>query len=330
MADPSFLGREVIDMLTNALKTAALLAVLGALFMGIGAILGGTSGLVLGLAVGLLFCGGSYWFSDKLAIKAARAQPVTREQAPALYAIVQDLTQRAGMPMPKLYISPAQQPNAFATGRNPAHAAVCVTDGITKVLTDDELKGVLAHELSHVRHRDILIGSVAAAVAMGIMFATRIAFWFGEDNGVGSLLMVILAPIAAMLIQMAISRSCEYNADAGGAELLGSGESLARALEKIDAYAAQGAHEREPGPGERLHRQPVHRPPGGLREPLLHAPADRGADPPPPWRGLVDLVAEVDELERDAEVLLPHRLDRGLEVVALLPADAELIALRLV
>jgi heat shock protein HtpX len=188
--------------------------------------------------LGLLFCGGSYWFSDKLAIRAARAVPVTREEAPGVYAIVEDLTQRAGMPMPKLYLSPEQQPNAFATGRGPDHAAVCVTEGITKVLTDDELKGVLGHELSHVRHRDILIGSVAAAVAMGIMFATRIAFWFGDDdNPIAGLLMLILAPIAAMLIQMAISRSCEYHADAGGAELLGTGEPLARALEKIDAYA---------------------------------------------------------------------------------------------
>src|SRR5574341_643970 len=127
-------------MLTNGLKTAALLAVLGAFFMVLGAAFLGTNGLIIGLLFGLAFCGGSYWFSDKLAIRAARAQPVTREQAPALYAIVQDLTQRAGMPMPKLYISPEQQPNAFATGRNPEHAAVCVTDGITKVLTDDALK----------------------------------------------------------------------------------------------------------------------------------------------------------------------------------------------
>jgi heat shock protein HtpX len=223
----------------NAMKTAGLLALLGALFMGIGAALGGTSGLVLGLLLGLAFCGGSYWFSDKLAIRAARAQPVTREQAPALYAIVERLTQRDGLPMPKIYMSPEAQPNAFATGRGPDHAAVCVTHGITQILTDDELEGVLAHELSHVKHRDILTGSVAAAVAMGITFVARMAFWFGDgdNNFIGALLMMILAPLAAMLIQMAISRSCEFNADAGGAKLLGSGESLARALEKIDATA---------------------------------------------------------------------------------------------
>jgi heat shock protein HtpX len=225
-------------MFKNAMKTAALLALLGALFMGIGAALGGTAGLAVGLVLGLLFCGGSYWFSDTLAIKAARAQPVTREQAPQLYAIVEDLTRRADLPMPRLYVSPEQQPNAFATGRSPSHAAVCVTHGIMQVLDEDELRGVLAHELSHVKHRDILTGSVAAAVAMGITFAARMAFWFSDDdNLIGGLLMMILAPIAAMLIQMAISRSCEYGADRGGAELLRDGEPLARALQKIDAAA---------------------------------------------------------------------------------------------
>jgi heat shock protein HtpX len=235
-------------MLKNSLKTATLLAGLGALFMVVGAALGGSTGLTIGLVLGLVLCGGSYWFSDKLAIAAARAKRVTEDEAPQLHAMVRDLAQRAGLPMPRVFVSPEQQPNAFATGRSPRHAAVCVTEGITQVLTERELKGVLAHEMSHVRHRDILIGSVAAAVAMAITFVARIAFWgalFGggsddeDDNVVGALLMMVLAPVAAGLVQMAISRSREYEADRGGAELLGEGEPLARALEKIDAHAQQ-------------------------------------------------------------------------------------------
>lgn len=232
-------------MLKNTFKTAILLAGLGALFMVVGAAIGGSTGLAIGLVLGLALCGGSYWFSDKLAIAASRAKPVTAEEAPQLHEMVRDLADRAGLPMPRVYMSPEQQPNAFATGRNPRHAAVCVTEGITQVLTPSELKGVLAHELSHVRHRDILIGSVAAAVAMAITFVARIAFWgamFGgnddEDNNfVGALLMMVLAPVAATLVQLAISRSREFEADRGGAELLGDGEPLASALQKIDAYA---------------------------------------------------------------------------------------------
>ena len=236
-------------MLRNTLKTTALLAALGALFMGVGAILGGTGGLAIGLAIGLAFAGGSYWFSDTLAIKAARAQPVTREESPQLYDLVEDLTRRAGMPMPRLYISPERQPNAFATGRNEHHAAVCCTQGILQVLDEDELRGVLAHELSHVRNHDILVSSVAAAVALAIMFTARIAAFGaifgggggrdGESNVFGLLAMLILAPIAAMFVQMALSRSREYGADASGAHLLHDGEPLARALEKIEAYAKQ-------------------------------------------------------------------------------------------
>ena len=232
----------------NALKTAVLLAGLGGLFVVVGGLLGGATGLVIGLALGLLFVGGSYWFSDTIAIKAARAQPVTREELPQVYAIVEDLTRRADMPMPKIYVSPEAQPNAFATGRSPHHAAVAVTQGILQVLTEDELRGVLAHELSHVENRDILIGSVAAAVAMGITFAARMAMWGavftgGSDNEGGNIFgiiaMAILAPIAAGLLQMALSRSREYQADASGAHLLHDGEPLARALEKIEAYAKQ-------------------------------------------------------------------------------------------
>src|SRR5918995_5787554 len=213
---------------TNTFKTFVLLAFLGALFMGIGAIFG-TGGLVIGAVLALLFVGGMYWFSDKIAIAAARAKPVTREQAPRLYEIVEDLARRNDMPMPRLYVSPEPQPNAFATGRNPRHAVVAVTEGILQALDDDELRGVLAHELSHVRNRDILIGSVAAAVALAITFIARIALFsaiFGggdDDDGggniIGLLALAILAPIAAGLIQMALSRSREYQADASGAHL---------------------------------------------------------------------------------------------------------------
>jgi heat shock protein HtpX len=228
---------------TNTFKTFVLLAFLGALFMGIGAIFG-TGGLIIGAVLALAIVGGTYWFSDKIAVAAARAKPVSREEAPRLYAIVEDLARRDDIPMPRLYVSPEAQPNAFATGRGPKHAVVAVTQGILQVLDDDELRGVLAHELSHVRNRDILIGSVAAAVALMITFVARIAMFsaiFGGDdeggNVFGLLAMAILAPIAAGLLQMALSRSREYQADASGAHLIGEGEPLARALQKIEAAA---------------------------------------------------------------------------------------------
>ena len=230
----------------NNAKTFILLAALGGLLMGIGSFFG-QAGLIIGLGIGLVLVGASYWFSDKIAVKAAGAHPVTEQEAPQLYAMVRDLTEQSGMPMPKLYISPAAQPNAFATGRNPHHAAVAVTQGIVQALDEDELRGVIAHELSHVRNRDILIGSVAAAVAMGITFVARIAMFgaiFGgggdDDDGggiFGLLALTILAPIAAVLLQMALSRSREFEADHDGAALLGTGEPLARALEKMEAYA---------------------------------------------------------------------------------------------
>lgn len=232
----------------NALKTAVLLAALGALFMVVGAAIGGRTGLVIGFVIGVVFVGSSFWFSDTVAIKAARARPATREELPEVYAIVEDLTQRAGMPMPKLYVSPEVQPNAFATGRSPGHAAVCVTEGILQVLDRDELRGVLAHELAHVKNRDILISSVAAAVAMGITLLANFAMWGGalfggNDRDGGNLLGVIatalLAPIAAGLLQASLSRSREFQADASGAALLDDGEPLARALEKIEVYVKQ-------------------------------------------------------------------------------------------
>jgi heat shock protein HtpX len=237
-------------MMKNSLKTVVLLTLLGALFMGVGSLFG-TGGLVLGLILGLVFVGASYWFSDTIAVKAARAKPISEAEAPELYAIVRELTTRAGMPMPKIYMSPAAQPNAFATGRNEHHAAVAVTQGLLQVVDHDELRGVLAHEISHVRHHDILITSVAATVAMAITFLARMLMWgamFGGmgggdrrrgQNPLGLIAMMILAPLAAALLQMALSRSREFDADRGGAELLGTGEPLARALQKIDAYARQ-------------------------------------------------------------------------------------------
>ncbi len=231
----------------NNIKTVILLAGLGGLMIGIGSFWG-QGGAIIGLVIGLVFVGGSYWFSDKLAIKAARAKPVTEAEMPQYYAVVRDLAARADMPMPKLYVSPEPQPNAFATGRSPNHAAVAVTQGILQVLTWDELRGVLAHEISHVKNRDILISSVAAAVAMGITFVARMAMWGGmlfggsrDNNGglIGLLAMSILAPLAAVMLQMALSRSREFEADHDGAQLLGSGESLAQALAKIESYARQ-------------------------------------------------------------------------------------------
>jgi heat shock protein HtpX len=234
-------------MSKNTVKTFVLLAAFGGLLMGIGSLFG-TGGLVIGLAIGLVFVGGSYWFSDRLAVRAAGAQPVSEQEAPELYAIVRELAQRDGIPMPRVYLSPAAQPNAFATGRGPDHAVVAVTEGLTRILDRDEMRGVLAHELSHVKNRDILIGSVAAALAMGITFVARMAMWGAmfsgggdRDNGniFGVIAMAILAPVAAGLIQMALSRSREFEADRSGAALLGDGKPLARALEKIDAYAKQ-------------------------------------------------------------------------------------------
>ena len=226
----------------NNIKTFGLLALFGGLFI-VGGSAFGKSGAVIGLALGLLMVGGSYWFSDKLAIRSAGAREVTEHEAPLLYTIVRDLSQRAELPMPRVYVSPAQQPNAFATGRNPTHAAVAVTEGLLQTKGESELRGVLAHELMHVKHRDILIGSVAAAVGMSITFIARIAMWgalFGggrdrdrDGNPLALLAMALLAPIAAMAIQMAVSRSREYEADAGAARLLGEGEPLARALERL-------------------------------------------------------------------------------------------------
>jgi heat shock protein HtpX len=232
----------------NTFKTFVLLAGLGGLLVIIGQVLFGYVGAIIGLAIGLVFVGFSYWRSDTLAIRAARAAPVTEQEMPQYYAIVRELTQQLGMPMPKLYVTPDQQPNAFATGRNPEHAAVAVTQGILRILTWDQLRGVLAHEISHVGNRDILIGSVAAAIAVGITFIANILqftaiFGGGRDdegsNPIALLALAILAPLAAGLLQAALSRSREFEADRTGAQLIGDGEPLAQALEKLEAGARQ-------------------------------------------------------------------------------------------
>ena len=232
----------------NTLKTTFILTLLMAICVGIGSIWG-SAGIVIGLLIGVVFTGGSYWFSDSIAIRAARAVPVSEAQMPDYYAVVRDLCTRADLPMPRLYVTPDAQPNAFATGRSPEHAAVAVTQGILEICTWDEMRGVLAHEMSHVGNRDILISSVAATVAMAITLLARFAAWGGlffggnqRDEGENMfevLALVILAPIAATLLQLALSRSREYEADRSGARLIGDGEPLARALSKLDAASRQ-------------------------------------------------------------------------------------------
>jgi heat shock protein HtpX len=233
----------------NTFKTAFLLTLLTLLLMFIGRAFGGQNGMLLALAFAAVMNFISYFYSDKIALAMYRAQPVTREELPRAYAAVERLTQKIGIPMPKIYVIPNESPNAFATGRNPQHASVAVTQGILNLLTDEELEGVLAHELGHVNNRDILISSVAATVAGAItMLASmgRFAMIFGgmggdrEDRrggGIGALLMLILAPIAASLIQLAVSRSREYQADATGAHFTGNPYALASALGKLDAYS---------------------------------------------------------------------------------------------
>jgi heat shock protein HtpX len=227
----------------NALKTGVLLVLLTVLFVAIGSYVGGRGGMVMAFAFAVLMNAGAYWFSDKIVLKMYRAQEVSEAEAPELHAIVHRLATAASVPMPKVYILPSDSPNAFATGRNPQHAAVAVTRGIMRILAPDELEGVLAHEMAHVKNRDILIGTVAATLAGAIMMLARFAQFaaiFGggrdRDEGGGALglfAMAIIAPIGAMLVQMAVSRSREYQADASGARFCGRPDSLARALEKI-------------------------------------------------------------------------------------------------
>ena len=238
----------------NNFKTLLLLTGMTLFLMFAGQVIGARLGTQHGMAIGLA-CAGfanffAYFFSDKMALAMYRAQPVSREELPRVYRVVENMTQRIGLPMPKIYVIPTDSPNAFATGRNPAHASVAVTEGILNLLDDEELEGVLAHELGHVRNRDILISSVAATLAGAITFLARSAMWAGffgmgdrddrdRGGGFGALLMIILAPIAAFLIQMAVSRSREYEADHTGAATTGNPYALARALQKLDAWSKQ-------------------------------------------------------------------------------------------
>lgn len=228
----------------NTVKTAVLLASLTGLFVLTGVALGGTGGMIIALAFALVLNGAAYWFSDRVALATGRAHPVERSEAPELYAMVEDLSQRAGVPMPKIYRTNDSSPNAFATGRDPDHAAIAVTTGLMDLLGPRELYGVLAHEFAHIKHRDILISSVAATVAGAITALSNIvqfATMFGhrddeEGNGglMGSIAMLLLAPLAATLIQLAISRAREYAADAGGAQIAGDPIALANALRKLE------------------------------------------------------------------------------------------------
>ncbi len=242
----------------NTLKTGILLLVLTALFILIGDAVGGQSGMIMAFGIAVLMNVGAYWFSDKIVLRMYGAREVTEAEAPSLFATVRRLATAGGLPCPKVYVIPTDSPNAFATGRNPAHAAVAVTEGIMRILSPDELEGVLAHEMSHVKNRDILVGTVAATLAGAIMMLARFAQFaaiFGgggrdRDEGGGGVLgmiaLAILAPLGAMLVQMAVSRSREYLADETGARLCGRPESLARALGKISSASARVPMEAAP------------------------------------------------------------------------------------
>ena len=229
----------------NWVKTAMLMAAITALFVVIGGMIGGSKGMVLALVVALAMNFFSYWFSDKLVLKMYNAQEVDEASAPQFYRMIRDLATRAQLPMPKVYLIDENAPNAFATGRNPEHAAVAATTGILRVLSERELRGVMAHELAHVKHRDILISTVSATMAGAISALANFAMFFGgrdsdgrRSNPIASIAVAMLAPLAGALIQMAISRAREFEADRGGAQISGDPQALASALEKIHAYAS--------------------------------------------------------------------------------------------
>jgi heat shock protein HtpX len=226
----------------KTLKTAFLLTGLTLLLLFLGAAFGGERGMTLALVFAVLMNGTAYFFSDKIALMSSGAQPITKEQAPRLYEVMERLAAKSNLPMPKMYLIPQAAPNAFATGRNPSHASVAVTQGLMELMDDEELEGVIAHELSHVRNYDILTSSIAATIAGAITWVARMGFWFGgggnreRGGGLTGILMLILAPFAALLLQMGISRQREYQADASGARMVGHPYGLIRALEKLGAY----------------------------------------------------------------------------------------------
>ncbi len=257
----------------NLMKTAILMAAITALFMALGSMLGGQQGMMLALIVALGMNFFSYWFSDKMVLKMYNAQEVDETSAPQFYGMVRELAQRAELPMPRVYLIQEDAPNAFATGRNPENAAVAATTGILRVLTERELRGVMAHELAHVRHRDILISTVSATMAGAISMLANFAMFFGGRNNEGrpanpivGILVMLLAPLAASLIQMAISRAREFEADRGGAQICGDPRALASALQKIQRHA-QGvpmqAAQRHPETGQMMIMNPLAG--GGLR-----------------------------------------------------------------
>ena len=283
----------------NTFKSTLLLVVLTLFLLFVGERIGGRNGMLLAFALSVAFNFGTYFYSDKLALAMYNAQPVTREELPRAYAAVERLTAKQGLPMPKIYVLPTESPNAFATGRNPQHASVAVTHGILELLDDEELEGVLAHELGHVRNRDILTSSIAATLAGAITMIARMGYWAslfggyggGRDSrerggGFSGLFMLILAPIAATLIQLAISRSREYEADATGAHVTGNPYALARALQKLDDLFADGFRCRL-----RLRRRICLSSlrcwaSGGFGESVFDASSDSGADSASDWTGL--------------------------------------------
>jgi heat shock protein HtpX len=226
----------------KTLKTAFLLTALTLLLLFLGAAFGGERGMTIALIFAVLMNGTAYFFSDKIALMSSGAQPISKEQAPRLYEVMERLAEKSNLPMPKMYLIPQPAPNAFATGRNPSHASVAVTQGLLELMDDEELEGVIAHELSHVRNYDILTSSIAPTIAGAITWLARMGFWFGGGNdrerssGLTGILMLILAPFAALLLQLGISRQREYQADASGARMVGHPYGLIRALEKLGAY----------------------------------------------------------------------------------------------